>query len=399
MGKRKFHLSVGRKNEERKRWGFHPVRISLNAVSVLNVSQYIIYAAIMFLMVLGLLVLTAVLANGTSCDPACNLGIVESIPQNLTYPSDSPTHLSTYDAWSRLLMAAKETVDIASFYWVLRGEDNARDPTDWEGENIFKALVNISTRKVKTRIVQNPPDSEFPDLDSLALAKAGAALVQNLNVTALIGSGVLHTKLLVVDQRHFYVGSANMDWRSLTQVKEMGLLGMNCECLARDAQKLFDVYWYLSSPGARIPDPWPSQFTADTSLSHPATISINGTSAVAFWASSPTPFCATGRTHDLDALLHVINSAQKFVYVAVMDYFPALIYQDPHIYWPQIDDALRSAAYSRGVNVRVMGSYWNHTLPDMLKFLRSLADMSGTGSFQGTIETVSVPYLSIFLSV
>lgn len=71
----------------------------------------------------------------------------------------------------------------------------------------------------------------------------------------------------------------------------------------------------------------------------------------------------------------------------------------PSRYWPQIDDALRSAAYSRGVNVRVMGSYWNHTLPDMLKFLRSLADMSGTGSFQGTIETVSVPYLSIFLSV
>jgi len=61
-----------------------------------------------------------------------SLGIVESIPQNLTYPSDSPTHLSTYDAWSRLLTAAKETVDIASFYWVLRGEDNARDPTDWE---------------------------------------------------------------------------------------------------------------------------------------------------------------------------------------------------------------------------------------------------------------------------
>ena len=71
MGKRKFHLSVGRKNEERKRWAFYPVRIPLNAVSVLNVSQYIIYAAIMFLMVLGLLVLTAVLANGTSCDPTC----------------------------------------------------------------------------------------------------------------------------------------------------------------------------------------------------------------------------------------------------------------------------------------------------------------------------------------
>ena len=30
--------------------------------------------------------------------------------------------------------------------------------------------------------------------------------------------GVLHSKFWVVDGRHVYVGSANMDWRSLTQV-------------------------------------------------------------------------------------------------------------------------------------------------------------------------------------
>lgn len=31
-------------------------------------------------------------------------------------------------------------------------------------------------------------------------------------------SGVLHTKFWVVDKKHVYIGSANMDWRSLTQV-------------------------------------------------------------------------------------------------------------------------------------------------------------------------------------
>lgn len=30
--------------------------------------------------------------------------------------------------------------------------------------------------------------------------------------------GVLHSKFWVVDGRHVYLGSANMDWRSLTQV-------------------------------------------------------------------------------------------------------------------------------------------------------------------------------------
>ena len=35
-------------------------------------------------------------------------------------------------------------------------------------------------------------------------------------------------------------------------------------------------------------------------------------------------------TSDIVALLVVIDSAQKFVYIAVMDYIPAIIYSDPH---------------------------------------------------------------------
>lgn len=34
----------------------------------------------------------------------------------------------------------------------------------------------------------------------------------------LVGSGILHSKLIVSDARSFYVGSANMDWRALSQV-------------------------------------------------------------------------------------------------------------------------------------------------------------------------------------
>ena len=79
--------------------------------------------------------------------------------------------------------------------------------------------MDVSTCGVKTRIVQNPPTDQFPDLDSQALANMKAAVVQNLNVTAFVGGGILHTKLWVVDGKHFYVGSANMDWRSLTQVR------------------------------------------------------------------------------------------------------------------------------------------------------------------------------------
>lgn len=83
---------------------------------------------------------------------------------------------------------------------------------------MFDKLVDVSGQGIKIRIVQNMPNDEFPDLDTLDLQKMGVADVRNISFQTLIGSGVQHTKLLVVDQRHFYVGSANMDWRSLTQV-------------------------------------------------------------------------------------------------------------------------------------------------------------------------------------
>lgn len=42
--------------------------------------------------------------------------------------------------------------------------------------------------------------------------------------------------------------------------------------------------------------------------------------------SSPPPFCASGRTNDIDALLQVITTAKSFVFVAVMDYAPAVVF-------------------------------------------------------------------------
>ena len=72
----------------------------------------------------------------------------------------------------------------------------------------------------------------------------------------------------------------------LIQVKELGLLGMDCECLAQDAQRLFDVYWYLSSPGAVIPNPWPSQFAPMFNMDSPAKINIGSNTGSAFWSVS-----------------------------------------------------------------------------------------------------------------
>ena len=75
------------------------------------------------------------------------------------------------------------------------------------------------------------------------------------------------------------------------KVKELGLYGMNCSCLARDAQKMFEVYWMLAEPGMdQLPSKFPENLAADYSMSSPAHLPINGTSADVFFAVSLNTF-------------------------------------------------------------------------------------------------------------
>lgn len=107
---------------------------------------------------------------------------------------------------------------------------------------VFQALLNAGTkRQIKIRIAQNEPTQYQPNIDTEILTKRKAAEVRSLNFAKLLGAGVLHSKLWIVDRKHFYVGSANMDWRSLTQVKELGFVAYNCSCLVEDIAKVFDV--------------------------------------------------------------------------------------------------------------------------------------------------------------
>ena len=88
----------------------------------------------------------------------------------------------------------------------------------FQGSDIYNEFINASSRGVEIRVVQVPPSDEYPNVDSEELAKKGVIKLRNLNISKFIGSGILHTKMWVIDNSHFYIGSANLDWRSLTQV-------------------------------------------------------------------------------------------------------------------------------------------------------------------------------------
>ncbi|XP_071535538.1 5'-3' exonuclease PLD3-like [Panulirus ornatus] len=210
--------------------------------------------------------------------------------------------------------------------------------------------------------------------------------VRSLNFSHLMGGGVLHTKMWIVDSQHIYLGSANMDWRSLTQVKEVGIKISNCSCLASDMNKIFEVYWRLGKKGAEIPPTWPRNLQTDFGIENQMPLSLSGTMVNTYLSSSPPPFCPKGRSNDIDAIVDVITKAKQFIYIAVMDYFPKTLYTAQKKFWPLIDDSLRKAAMERGVWVRILGSHWNHTRPDMKYYLKSLQELNSTATMMN-IET------------
>uniref|UniRef100_A0A1A7WNF1 5'-3' exonuclease PLD3 n=2 Tax=Iconisemion striatum TaxID=60296 RepID=A0A1A7WNF1_9TELE len=259
-----------------------------------------------------------------SCSDPCKVVLVESIPEGLEFNS-STTPPSIYQAWINLMSEARSSIDIASFYWTLTNKDtNTSEPTANQGEEVLQRLAELSGN-LNVRVAVNAPEKQ--PQDDLQLLRNAGADIRTVDMKKLT-SGVLHTKFWVVDKKHLYIGSANMDWRSLTQVKELGAVVYNCSCLAADLEKIFEAYWYVG--GARsIPSPWPSSFTTAFNKETPLQLPLNNTPANVYLSSSPASFCASGRTSDLQSILSVIDDADSFVYIAVMNYQPTMEFSYP----------------------------------------------------------------------
>ncbi|XP_054988610.1 5'-3' exonuclease PLD4 [Sorex araneus] len=306
---------------------------------------------------------------------ACSLALVESIPQDLPVTATNSSARPLAQAWLQLLDMAQESVHVASFYWSLTGHDiGVNDSSSQLGETLLQKLQQLPGRNVSL-VVATSTTSLAPNSSDLQRLVAQGAQVRHVPLKKLTG-GVLHSKFWVVDGRHIYVGSANMDWRSLTQVKELGVIIYNCSRLAQDLEKTFQTYWALGVPGPVLPSRWPRNFSSHINRFQPLREHFSGLPTTAYFSASPPALCPSGRTRDLDALLTEIGHAREFIYISVMEYFPTTRFQHPDRYWPVLDTALRTAAVSRGVHVRLLVSCWLNTDPSMIPFLRSLQALS-----------------------
>jgi phospholipase D3/4 len=146
---------------------------------------------------------------------------------------------------------------------------------------------------------------------------------------------VHHSENLSINQLDTYIGSANGDWRSLSQVKELGIVIENCDLVAEDANKQFEMYWEAANM-SELPEHWSHRFETEFDAKNPAQVTLNGQNADLFIASSPNSFCSEGRTHDIDSVLDAIHNSISSIKIEVMDYSASSLYGDPNYYWPVV---------------------------------------------------------------
>uniref|UniRef100_A0A8C2WEP4 Phospholipase D family member 5 n=1 Tax=Cyclopterus lumpus TaxID=8103 RepID=A0A8C2WEP4_CYCLU len=308
-----------------------------------------------------------------NCSRDCSIVLVENIPDNLILPMDGKPHLPLSVGFHTLLDKAKHSVEVVSPVWALNPWDLETTPSNAkQGQLLFQRLLSLKSRGVKLKIASSLTNSA--ELKTLA---AHNAEVDFVNMTALTRGG-LHSSFWIVDRRHIYIGSADMDWRSLSKRKELGVVVYNCSCLALDLHRVFSFYRQLHERDY-IPSIWSKRVTALYGRHDALELQLNASEAAAYVSTSPELFCAKDRTRDVDAIYEVIQSAKTFIFISVTDYLPLLIrsFRGTSVtrYWSPIDEMIREAVVLKGVRVRLLISFWKKTHPLTFNFVTSLKSL------------------------
>ncbi|XP_026883982.1 inactive phospholipase D5 isoform X2 [Electrophorus electricus] len=306
-----------------------------------------------------------------NCSKNCRVVLVENIPEDISISPEGTMPLAT--GLHNLLDLAQKSVEIVSPWWALNAtEQESHFPHAKQGQLLLQRLMGLKTENVHLKVASGITPSE-----ELALLSHCGAEVHYLNMTALT-RGRLHSSFWVVDRKHMYIGSAGMDWRSLSTLKELGVIIYECSCLVLDLHRIFSLYWQLQYRDF-VPSIWSKRLYAIFNKEEPLELLLNGTSAKAYvskgtFETSPDLFCPKDRTRDIEAIFHLIQEARKFIYISMSDYLP-LLSNSAHTYWSQIDGMLREALILRQVKVRLLISCWEQMHPLTFNFLWSLKSL------------------------
>ncbi|XP_051204116.1 uncharacterized protein [Lolium perenne] len=384
------------------------------------------------LLVLLLPVLAVAALPAAAAAASCRAWLVQSIPTDMPHLRRVPGVLSTADVLQWLSGNATKNLDILAQYWQLIAQpknpksgdygfsesDMARFGAD-QGLRVYKALENAADRKVKIRIVQHSGFAPEFDQESADLA-AGRPNVQN--ATLLFedwwGSGVLHAKVWISDKKDLYIGSANNDWKSLTQVKELGIYFASCPQIAKTVEVYFQNLWTLSTlnsttytkvaldkqwqtsrkvpcwshflqPKDRCRSPLPLSVDVpyvdgypslanpkllDVLIETPGLKSFNKEHYFSYLSFAPPELSFDKFQADEQGWVDTIKSvnSEGMVRINTMDWLGQSQYAPQTVFWPSLSSAISEVIISKNATVRILVAYWTHFIPNTENYLKSL---------------------------
>lgn len=189
--------------------------------------------------------------------------LVESIPRGMDDLRKTKGVEYTEKVLKRLTDRAEKTIDLTAMYWNLLPQVDGSDESGFTekqfdefgakyGQALYSALRQAADRGVRIRIIQSrgfedPVTKKIPDDESHQLAGDFPKQVQirQIDMEDWYGAGIMHQKIWIFDQKSIYIGSANMDWKSISQVKELGVVTEDASRIAEDVSKYFEVWWPL----------------------------------------------------------------------------------------------------------------------------------------------------------
>ncbi len=290
--------------------------------------------------------------------------IVESVPENTQY--GQPGVQRTQQAWLEMIHGAKQSIDIAAFYF-----------TNKPGEALAPVMNALAARAragVKIHILVGRAFYRGSESSLAPLKGIDNIQIRILPVDSLTG-GVLHAKYFIVDDSIVFVGSQNWDWRALSQIHEIGARIDN-KRFAQTFESVFHFEWQLAVtrnlPKAQRLAARPPDFNPVTEGDPVLLHGSKGDVSLAFPAFSPPSLVPRWVDQEQPELVRLIESAKHTVRIQVMT-LNALVYYGPKGYWKEIDNALRDVA-ARGVKVEIIVANWALRQP-MQQYLKSLAVM------------------------
>ncbi len=261
--------------------------------------------------------------------------LVQSVPQGTELLD--PSLPTTEVVWTDMIRRAQRSIDWACFY-VASARGQALDP-------VLSELAKAAGRGVRIRMIF---DKQMSKTDPQALAfleRLPGAAIRILDFN-LIATGSHHAKYLVVDGRDLFLGSQNFDWRSLSQIHELGVRILHPH-IAGQLAFLFEMDFALA------------QDRNDTLESNPPVLPRGPTPEIEVGVSPPqlTP---DGIRPALPVLLDMIRSAKSDLSIQLLRYSA----HSAGEHWDTLEEALIKAAV-RGVRIQLLVSNWSTHAPEI----------------------------------